>query len=116
MTVAVVDRGGQPLALLRDNLAGTHTVNTAIGKAATAGELSRRHSRARHANAGRTPAKRHPRVPNVVAIAGGIVVQAKGSLVGGIGVSARPAGTPTRCAQRRDSQRSATPRARVNLR
>src|SRR5512134_544568 len=36
VAVAVVDRGGQPLALLRDNLAGTHTTRTAIGKAATA--------------------------------------------------------------------------------
>ena len=31
-------------------------------------------------------------LPNVVAIAGGIVVQAKGSLVGGIGVSGAPGG------------------------
>jgi len=34
VAAAVVDRGGQPLALLRDNLAGAHTSQTAIGKAA----------------------------------------------------------------------------------
>jgi uncharacterized protein GlcG (DUF336 family) len=36
VAVAVVDRGGQPLAVLRDNLAGAHTTQTATGKAATA--------------------------------------------------------------------------------
>src|SRR5436190_21590507 len=36
VAVAVADRGGQPLALLRDNLAGPHTSQTAIGKATTA--------------------------------------------------------------------------------
>ena len=35
VAVAVVDRGGQPLVVLRDNLAGSHTVNTAIGKASS---------------------------------------------------------------------------------
>ena len=39
--VAVVDRGGAPLALLRDNLAGAHTPNTAIGKAWTAVSFSK---------------------------------------------------------------------------
>ena len=36
VAVAVVDRGGQPLVMLRDPLAGTHTSQTAINKAATA--------------------------------------------------------------------------------
>ena len=36
VAVAVVDRGGQPLAMLRDNLAGRHTSQTAINKAYTA--------------------------------------------------------------------------------
>jgi len=36
VAVAVVDRGGQPLAVLRDNLAGAHTTQTAMNKAATA--------------------------------------------------------------------------------
>ena len=92
VTVAVVDRGGQPLALLRDNLAGTHTVNTAIGKAATA--VSFRTDTAELAaqtQPGR-PQSGIRALPNVVAIAGGIMVQAKGSLVGGIGVSGAPGG------------------------
>ena len=92
VTVAVVDRGGQPLALLRDNLAGSHTVNTAIGKAATA--VSFRVDTAEVATqtqAGR-PQSGIRSLPNIVPIAGGIVVQAKGALVGGIGVSGAPLG------------------------
>jgi uncharacterized protein GlcG (DUF336 family) len=92
VAVAVVDRGGQPLALLRDNLAGTHTVNTAIGKAATAVSFRVDTSElATQTQAGR-PQSGIRALPNVVAIAGGIVVQAKGSLVGGIGVSGAPGG------------------------
>ena len=92
VTVAVVDRGGQPLALLRDNLAGAHTVGTAIGKAATA--VSFRVDTAELATqtqAGR-PQSGIRSLPSVVDIAGGIVMQAKGSLVGGIGVSGAPGG------------------------
>ena len=36
VAVAVVDRGGQPLAVMRDNLAGAHTTQTAVNKAASA--------------------------------------------------------------------------------
>ena len=92
VTVAVVDRGGQPLALLRDNLAGSHTVNTAIGKAATA--VSFRVD-TKELAAQTLPGSAQSGIralPAVVAIAGGIVVQAKGALVGGIGVSGAPGG------------------------
>jgi len=92
VAVAVVDRGGQPLALLRDNLAGAHTVNTAIGKAATA--VSFRVDTAELASQtqpGR-PQSGIRALPSVVAIAGGIVMRAKGALVGGIGVSGAPGG------------------------
>ena len=92
VAVAVVDRGGQPLALVRNNLAGAHTVNTAIGKAATAVSFRVDTSElATQTQAGR-PQSGIRALPNVVAIAGGIVVQAKGSLVGGIGVSGAPGG------------------------
>jgi len=92
VAVAVVDRAGQPLALLRDNLAGAHTVSTAIGKAATAVSFRVDTSElAAQTQAGR-PQSGIRSLPNVVAIAGGIVVQAKGSLAGGIGVSGAPGG------------------------
>jgi len=100
VTVAVVDRGGQPLAVIRDNLAGTHTVNTAIGKAATAVSFRVDTSElATQTQSGR-PQSGIRSLPKVVAIAGGIMVQAKGALAGGIGVSGAPGGdTDEMCAK-----------------
>jgi len=91
-TVAVVDRGGHTLALLRNGLAGAHTVQTAIGKAATA--LSFRTDTtdlARESQAGRA-ASGIRGLPNVVAVGGGMMIRAKGSLVGAIAVSGAPNG------------------------
>jgi uncharacterized protein GlcG (DUF336 family) len=92
VAVAVVDRSGQPLALLRDNLAGSHTVNTAIGKAATAVSFRTDTTELASQTQPGRPQSGIRALPNVVAIGGGIVVQAKGSLVGGIGVSGAPGG------------------------
>ena len=90
--VAVVDRGGHALAVLRNGLAGAHTVQTAINKAATA--LSFRTDTtelARDSQAGRV-ASGVRELPNVIAIGGGMMIRAKGSLVGAIGVSGAPGG------------------------
>ncbi len=92
VTVAVTDRAGLPVALLRDRLAGWHTVDIAIGKARTAvsfrtptGEL------ASSTQAGRSESGiRHS--PGVVMVAGGLPIEAAGSVVGGIGVSGAPGG------------------------
>jgi len=92
VAVAVVDRGGQPLALLRDNLAGAHTSSTAIGKAATAVSFRTDTSElAAMTQAGRAQSGVRD-LPGVVAIAGGIAIRAKGALAGGIGVSGAPGG------------------------
>lgn len=92
VTVAVVDRGGHALAVLRDPLAGPHTIATAIGKASTAvsfrmdtGDLARE-TQPGSAQSGIRD------LPGVVAVGGGLPIQAKGSLVGGIGVSGAPGG------------------------
>jgi uncharacterized protein GlcG (DUF336 family) len=92
VAVAVVDRGGQPLALLRDNLAGAHTSQTAIGKAATA--VSFRTDTTELAATTQPPkaASGIRQLPGVVAVGGGIVIRAKGALVGAIGVSGAPTG------------------------
>ncbi|HVF65775.1 MAG TPA: heme-binding protein [Casimicrobiaceae bacterium] len=90
--VAVVDRGGHALALLRNGLAGAHTVRTAIDKAATA--LSFRTDTtelAASTQSGRTESGVRE-LPNVVAIGGGMMIRAKGQLVGAIGVSGAPGG------------------------
>jgi uncharacterized protein GlcG (DUF336 family) len=92
VAVAVVDRGGHALVLLRDNLAGAHTVQTAINTAATA--VSFRMETAELA-ASTQPGKEGSGIrtlPNVVAIGGGLPIQAKGTQVGGIGVSGAPGG------------------------
>jgi uncharacterized protein GlcG (DUF336 family) len=92
VAVAVVDRGGQPLALLRDNLAGWHTSQAAIGKAATAVSFRTDTTElAASSQAGR-PSSGIRQWPNVVAVGGGLVIRAKGSLVGAIGVSGAPTG------------------------
>ena len=92
VSVAVVDRGGTLLALLRDNLAGTHTVPTSIGKAATAVSFRIDTSELASSTQPGTAAAGIRQLANVVAIGGGVVIRAKGSLVGGIGVSGAPGG------------------------
>ena len=92
VAAAVVDRGGQPLALLRDNLAGAHTSQTAIGKAATAVSFRIDTTELAATTQAGKAASGIRELPNVVAIGGGLVIRAKGSLVGGIGVSGAPGG------------------------
>ena len=92
VTVAVVDRFGVTQIVLRDRFAGPHTVPTATGKAWTA--VSFRTSTAELA------AMTQPGMPQasvrglsgVVAIAGGLTVEAGGSTAGGVGVSGAPGG------------------------
>jgi uncharacterized protein GlcG (DUF336 family) len=88
--VAVVDRSGRPLAFLRDNLAGAHTVQTAIDKAATAVSFRTDTTELAAMSLPGRPQSGIRELPNVVAIGGGLVIRAKGSLVGGIGVSGAP--------------------------
>lgn len=92
VAVAVVDRGGHALAVLRDPLAGAHTVQTAIGKASTAVSFRMATTDlARETQSGR-PASGIRALPGVVAVGGGLVIEAKGALLGGIGVSGAPGG------------------------
>ena len=90
VAVAVVDRAGQPLALLRDHLAGTHTTQTAIGKAATAVSFRTDTTELAATTQAGKPQSGIRALPNVVAVGGGMVIRAKGSVVGGIGVSGAP--------------------------
>ena len=92
VAVAVVDRGGTAQALLRDRIAGPHTVDTALNKAWTA--LSFRIDTlalAHDTQAGR-PASGIRHLPRVVAVGGGVPIEAGGALVGAIGVSGAPGG------------------------
>jgi len=96
VAVAVVDRGGNLQALLRDQFAGPHTPETAIRKAWTANSF--RQSTADLA--GMLEEKRIPnQVPNnpgALLVGGGLVIEAGGAIVGGIGVSGAPPGKSER--------------------
>lgn len=92
VAVGVVDRSGVAQTMLRDRFAGPHTVNTAINKGYTAVsfrvdtlELSKQ------TQAG-SPSSGVREIPNVVAIGGGVLIQAGGTLLGAIGVSGAPGG------------------------
>jgi uncharacterized protein GlcG (DUF336 family) len=92
VTVAVVDRSGVPQVVLRDRFAGPHTVTMAVDKAWTA--VSFRTSTAELAQATQ-PGSAQSGVrnrPRVAAVAGGLMIESGGSLVGGIGVSGAPGG------------------------
>jgi uncharacterized protein GlcG (DUF336 family) len=92
VAVAVVDRAGQPLALLRNNLAGAHTSQTAINKAATAVSFRTDTTELTASTQPGRAASGVRHLPGVVMIGGGMMIRAKGSLVGGIGVSGAPGG------------------------
>lgn len=90
VAVAVVDRNGRALALLRDNLAGWHTVQTAIDKAATAVSFRTDTTELAAMTQPGRPQSGVRDLPGVAALGGGIMIRAKGSIVGGIGVSGAP--------------------------
>ena len=92
VTVAVVDRAGVPLALLRDNLAGAHTPPTAIDKAWTAASFRMDTAELADSTQAGKPASGIRALPHVIAMGGGMPIRAKGAIVGGIGVSGAPGG------------------------
>lgn len=92
VTVAVTDRAGQPLALLRDNLAGPHTSLTAINKAYTAASFRTDTGELAATTQAGKPSSGIRQLPQVVAVGGGLMIRAKGSLVGAIAVSGAPNG------------------------
>ncbi len=96
VSVAVVDRGGNLQALLRDRLAGPHSVETAIRKAWTANSFRQSTSEL----AGMLQEERIPNQvqhnPGALRVGGGLLVEAHGQIIGGIGVSGAPPGKSER--------------------
>ena len=92
VAVAVVDRGGLTQAFVRDRFAGAHTIDVATNKAWSSASFripTREIESATRAN-GPMAGLRH--VPRVVAVGGGLPIEAGGSLLGAIGVSGAPGG------------------------
>ena len=92
VAVAVVDRFGVTQVLLRDRFAGAHTVATATAKAWTAVSFRTSTSELAAMTQPGMPQAGVRSLPGVVAIAGGLVVEAGGSVVGGVGISGAPGG------------------------
>jgi uncharacterized protein GlcG (DUF336 family) len=92
IAVAVVDRFGQPQVMLRDRYAGLPAPDTAVSKAYTA--LSFRAATSdlsKSIKSGQMDAGLS-RLPHVAMLAGGLMIEAGGTLLGGIGVSGAPGG------------------------
>lgn len=92
VAVAVVDRFGGTQVVLRDRFAGAHTVPAATGKAWTAVTFRTSTSELVGISQPGMPQAGLRGLPGAVILGGGVVVEAGGSLVGGVGVSGAPGG------------------------
>lgn len=92
VAVAVVDRSGVAQALLRDRFAGPHTVDTAVNKGFTATSFRTDTLELAKQTQSGTPSSGVRAIPNVIAVGGGVLIQAAGATLGAIGVSGAPGG------------------------
>ena len=92
VAVVVLDRFGAPLVALRDRFAGIGAYNIATGKAWTAVNFTRDTSDFVKAVKDGTLSAGLASLPNVTPLAGGMVIEAGGSLLGGVGVAGAPGG------------------------
>jgi uncharacterized protein GlcG (DUF336 family) len=92
VAVAVVDRSGTIQVLLRDRYAGVHTVETARRKAWTAVSFRTDTMVMAEETAAGKEASGVRFVDQALMVGGGVVIQAAGAMVGGIGVSGAPGG------------------------
>lgn len=91
VAVSVVDRGGNVQALIRDRFAGPHTPDTATAKAWTAVSFrANTTGLASTTETGSQSGVRH--IPGALMLGGGVIVEADGAIVGGVGVSGAPGG------------------------
>jgi len=90
--VAVVDRFGVPQVMLRDRFAGAHTPSTATGKAWTAVSFRTNTTEFVAATKEDSAQSAVRNLPGAVVLGGGVMIEASGSIVGGIGVSGAPGG------------------------
>ncbi|WP_048442045.1 heme-binding protein [Caenimonas sp. SL110] len=92
VAVAVTDRAGTPLVMLRDRFAGPHTVDTATNKAYTALSFKTDTLAFARATMAQEAMSGIRQLPRVIAVGGGRGIESAGSLVGAIGVSGAPGG------------------------
>jgi uncharacterized protein GlcG (DUF336 family) len=92
VAVAVVDRMGVPQVMLRDRYAGAHTPRMARAKAYTAVSFRTNTTELAEATQAGRPSSGVRDLPGIVALGGGLTIDAGGSLLGAIGVSGAPGG------------------------
>ena len=92
IAVAVVDRFGQPQVMLRDRFAGPPAHDTAVAKAYTAMSFRAATSDLSKSIKSGQLDPGLARLPRVAMLGGGLMVEAAGTLLGGIGVSGAPGG------------------------
>jgi uncharacterized protein GlcG (DUF336 family) len=92
IAVAVVDRFGQPQVMLRDRYAGLPAPDTAVSKAYTALSFRAATSDLSKSIKSGQMDRGLARLPHVAMLAGGLMIEAGGTLLGGIGVSGAPGG------------------------
>ena len=92
VAVAVVDRMGVVQVLLRDRFAGAHTPRMARAKAWTAASFRTSTGELADMTQSGRPQSGVRELPGVVAVGGGLTIEASGSTLGAIGVSGAPGG------------------------
>jgi len=92
VAVAVVDRHGLTQVLLRDRFAGAHTIDVSANKAWTAVSFRTNTSELEKASRPGESMAGIRHIPRMMAVGGGLMIEAGGSLLGGIGVSGAPGG------------------------
>ncbi|WP_136419024.1 heme-binding protein [Herbaspirillum sp. ST 5-3] len=93
VAIAVVDRTGQTQVVLRDRFAGMHTPEAAVNKAWTAVSFKSNTSQFAESTQSGKESSGIRSIPRVLAIGGGLMIEAGGTLYGGIGVSGAPNGS-----------------------
>ena len=92
VAVAVVDRFGIPQVMLRDELAGAHTPETARRKAWTAVSFRTGTLELAELTKAGQDASGIRFVSDAMLVGGGVMVEVAGEVVGGVGVSGAPGG------------------------
>ena len=92
VSVAVTDRAGVVVAMLRDVDSGTHTPSIALSKAYTAANFRSSTTDLVHVSEPGQPAAAIRNLPNVAILGGGLPITYDGDVVGAIGVSGAPGG------------------------
>lgn len=92
IAVGVVDIGGNTQVVLRNRFAGPLASKVALGKARTALNFRTSTLAFQEATKPGTGAAPIRNIPGVVALGGGVIIEAAGKLVGAIGISGAPNG------------------------